>query len=188
MDTTTETDLFNGIASEGADLVIGEDFYDDDPDPQDSSYRDTGDPISQAVGSPGYMSAHVVGECYQELADGSQTEPEEFDRYYFPPQVEGYEGPAPVLIDVIETGSPEEEAQERLDKHVDFKTQWCREHDVNYCVLSDTEDMLLAPEQLRARLNRHTEPAAAPEAPVPPATPEKKELLSRPGLQRIRAE
>jgi hypothetical protein len=162
-DDTTESDLFNGIASQGADLVIGEDFYDDDPDPQDSTYRDTGDPISQAVGSPGYMSAHVVGECFQGLGDGSQTEPEEFDRYYFPPQVENYVGPAPVLIDMIEAGDPAEEQQQRLDKHIDFKTRWCREHNVNYVVLSDTEDMMLSPEQLRARLT----PGATPENPIP---------------------
>lgn len=190
--TDAATDLFeagNTIVTPGAELVDGHDFYDDDPNPNDSSYIDKGDPISQAVGTAGYMSAHVVGECLRSFDDGSQTEPEEFDRYYFPPQDPEYAGPAPVLIDVLMGATPDEQKQEREDKHVAFKTDWCRSRDVKYVVLTDTEDLFLSPEQLRARLAGEDEPTSTGEQARPPAgsTPEKKAGRRRAGVQRPRS-
>lgn len=179
------TDLFDGGAapgvSAGAQLVDGYDFYDDDPDPNDSSYIDKGDPISQAVGTAGYMSAHVVGECLRSFDDGSQTEPEEFDRYYFPPQNPDYDGPAPVLIDILEGTTPEEHRQEREDKHVQFKTEWCHAHGVSYVVLTDTEDLFLSPDMLRSRISGEDEQQPTVNAPPP----KKKPAARRRGVQRV---
>jgi len=168
-DEDPTSDLLGGgtlSVKPGATLVDGYDFFDgDDADPDDSSYSDPGDPISQAVGTPGFMSNHVVGECVQHLAEGATTEPEEFDRYYFPPQeIPNYDGPAPLLIDVLTGLTPEEMAQEQEDKHTAFKADWCRSHGVRYVVLSDSEDMFLSPEQLRAKILAAIEPATAPAA------------------------
>src|ERR1035438_10670480 len=85
----------------GDDFVDGRDFYGPDPDAQDGRYRDEGDDVSRAVGSPGYMTAYVVGECVQQLGDSevATLDPEHFDRYYFPPDVDPEASLAPVLID-----------------------------------------------------------------------------------------
>lgn len=197
-DTMTQApkvDLFAGTEIVGGfddpTLVVGQDFFDDDPDPADSSYKDKGDPISQAVGTPGYMANHVVGECFREMPDGSRTEPPEFDRFYFPPQDLAYDGPAPVLIDVLQGMTPEEQATEREDKETLFKTEWCRSHNVSYIVLVETEDTFLSPDALRARIEGSDDPKPDPANPVeadPPAPETKSRRQPRGGVQRPRQE
>lgn len=142
-------------------LVDGHDFYpDDEAGPHDSGYQGEKDTISDAIGSVEYMSNFTVSECFQQL-DGAQTEPEVFDRYYFPPQVDGYTGLAPLLIDVLEGVTPEELRQQQEDKHVAFKTAWCRSHGIRYAVITDTEDAaFLTPPQLRQKIEALTAYAA----------------------------
>lgn len=109
------------------EVVIGQDLYADDP----SSYDDGGstsvpitDPVSDAVGSPGYMQHFILDGCIREFADGTWREPERFDRFYFVPQVPDYDGLAPLLIDVIVGDSPEQKRACVEQLHVDFKRQW----------------------------------------------------------------
>jgi hypothetical protein len=183
--TLTDQDLFMGAPLPGADLVIGEDLY-DEPDPEDSSYRGEVDPISAAVGTSGFMGNHIVQACYFQTAEGATTEPEEFDRYYFAPGDRPYEGPAPVLIDILAGDDPELAAREHDEKHVDFKAQWCREHGVRYVVLADTDDMLLSTTELRAKLlgeSPTTPPLTAEVAAEAAASkPERKRGVQRPRL------
>lgn len=151
-DTISETDLFNGVPLPGAgEITIGEDFY-GDVDPDDSTHVEAPDAISAAVGTPGYMERHMVQDCRIVTPDGASTEPEEFERYYFPPGDRPYEGPAPILIDIIHSDEPAVQAEEHEAMHVEFKAQWCREQGIRYVVLHDTEDMLLSAEALRAKL------------------------------------
>lgn len=193
-ETMTEEDLLTGKPlPTSSDLTLGEDFYDDDHDENDSRPRNQGDPISVAVGSPGFMAAHIVQECFETFDGGATTEPEEFDRYYFPPQVDGYDGPAPILIDILQADTPEELQQERVDKHVEFKTRWCAERGVRYVVLTDLEDLMLSAEALRAKLTGG-KAQAAPAAQAPqeaPQAPRKRPTAAskgRRGVQHPRAE
>ena len=161
----------------GDDFVDGHDFYGPDPDAQDGRYRDEGDDVSRAVGSPGYMTAYVVGECVQQLGDSevATLDPEHFDRYYFPPDVDPEASLAPVLIDIIGASTMEERQREREAKHVVFKAAWCAERKVRYCVLVEDEDLLgssidairqkILGEQPKATV---AEPVAAVETPDVP--------------------
>lgn len=164
MSSPVPTDLLAGIGTGiEAGYVDGHDFY--PPDGEDSSYQEPADPISEAVGTAGYMSAHVVSECKQHVAEGAFTEPCEFDRFYFPPQDPTYAGPAPVLIDILEGVTPEELEQARRDHDCAFKADWCRANGIRYVVLTDSEDLFLSPEQLRARMYEAI-PAETIEKPV----------------------
>lgn len=181
----TEEDLFEGKPlPTDTELVLGEDMYGDEPDENDSRPRPQGDPISLAVGSPGHMVNHMVHECYETFESGATTEPEEFDRYYFPPQEDGYDGPAPVLIDILAGDTQEDLIQERIDKHVEFKTRWCAERGIRYVVLADLEDLMLSPEALEAKI-RGDEGSPRParkarQAPQEAAKPARKRGIQRP--------
>lgn len=130
------------------DIVIGHDLY-GDADP----LIDLGehDPVSEAVGSAQFMAEFVLDECVQEFHSGQRLiDPERFDRFYWRPDTESYDGPAPVLVDILRQGSPEERDQEARAKHVEFKRGWCEEHGYRYVVL--VEDECQTPEQVRAQL------------------------------------
>jgi hypothetical protein len=176
----SEQDLMEHLAEGNplpeAGLTIGEDFYDDEPDPNDSTYKDTGDPISAAVGTAGFMERHMVQDCRIVTPDGASTEPEEFERYYFPPGDRPYDGPAPILIDILHSDDPGVQEEERAEKNVAFKTQWCAEQGIRYVVLHDTDDTLLSTQDLRAKL-MGDQPAATTADPSESGEP------GEPGLQ-----
>jgi hypothetical protein len=161
----SEQDLFMGKPLPEAELVIGEDFYDSDRDANDSTYRDVGDPISHAIGTPGYMADFTVTECRPDYGEGI-AEAEVFDRYYFPPQEEGYDGPAPILIDILRGGQPDELEEERQSKHCAFKAEWCAGRLIRYAVLTDLQDMMLTGEQLRAKIVGEEPQPTVHEAPA----------------------
>lgn len=169
-----EQALFAGkpLPNDGPELVIGEDFYEDAEDRVERTDLSAADPISLAVGTPGYMERYMVQECIMRFGD-MIGEPEEFDRYYFPPGT-GYEGPAPLLIDIL---NADDLATDREEKHVEFKTQWCAERKVRYALLTD-EDLLLAPAALRGKLMGE-EPAPAAE-PVEPQAPRSRGQVEHP--------
>lgn len=181
--------LFDGTGlgnmTPGATLVDGHDFY-DDRDDADSSLAEPSDPISVAIGTPGFMGNHIVGECVQRLGD-AQTEPEEFDRFYFAPQDPTYSGPAPLLMDLIQGVTPDEQRIEEEDKHIAFKREWCRSHGVTYVILRDIEDIAMSPDQLRARIEAEINPPP-PVVKVEQPTAEKpKPGRRRAGVQRVGA-
>jgi hypothetical protein len=134
-------------------LVIGEDFY--GPDPGEGQYRDPGDAISNAIGSTGYVNAYVVDDCVERFADGSWRDPETFDRFYWDPE--------PLLIDVLQADNETDQARERDDKHVEFKTKWCADNGRRYVVLSDADTW--DPELVARKV------APAPAADVPTDAP-----------------
>lgn len=183
--TLSETDLFNGQPLPDAELTIGQDFYDEDHDENDSSYREVADPLSKAVGTPGYVERHMVHDCRLVLSDGASTEPEEFDRYYVPPGDRPYEGPAPILIDILTTDEPADQRREMEEKNVEFKREWCAKAGVRYVVISDTDDLQLSTAQLRAKLTGETAASTSSEKATEAAASEP-EPRKR-GVQRVRA-
>lgn len=174
--------LASGQPLPDGDLVIGEDYYGgDDTEAVDITETDA---ISDAVGLPAYVSDHMAHECFQVFEDGSQTEPEIFDRYYFPPQEDGYEGVAPILIDIVDTDVVTERAADEEAKHVAFKRAWCDERGLRYAVLY-AEDLGLSVEKLRARLTGDDETATETEAT---GATETSAPRRRGGVQRPRAQ
>lgn len=104
------------------------------------------DDISRAVGSGAYVYRYELQECVEQF-DGSPVKrfPERFDRYYFDTPH------GPLLIDVLQDGTPEQLEGERARKRVAFKTAWCAEHDRRYLVVPESDATVDA---VRALLNR----------------------------------
>src|SRR5579885_1945561 len=115
-----EEALFMGepLPLDGPELVVGDDFY--DPDREPGSSVEAEDTLSAAMGTPGYMANYMVQECRQEFGDLS-TEPCEFDRYYFAPQIANYSGPAPCLVDLLVANDAADQRREREEKRCEFK-------------------------------------------------------------------
>lgn len=156
MPTMTEHELDQHLA-EGKplpadqDLVIGEDFHKDEYE-RGSEDMTAPDAVSEAVGTQGYVEDYVAHECFQSFSDGSRTDAEVFDRYYFPPDnAPEYDGPAPLLIDIIRAEEVAERAAEENAKHLVFKRAWAKVRDVRYVILA-AEDLLLGTDALRAKL------------------------------------
>jgi hypothetical protein len=94
-----------------------------DDDDLDGLYRPDPDPITDALGATGFVDRYTLDECVERFEETRAARfPETFDRYYF----DGDHGR--VLIDVLQDSTSEQLAEERLRKHVAFKTAWCAEH------------------------------------------------------------
>jgi hypothetical protein len=109
-------------------LVIGEDLFDPEAESPDLTQAD---PISEAVGSTGYVARYVLDGCEQHFDDGFRLAPERFDRFYYE---------AGLLIDVLDGASEVERQGQRMAKRCAFKTQWCAEHGHRYVALTDVHD------------------------------------------------
>lgn len=170
---TPTPDLLENLTRSGDDLIEGLDLY-QDRDPMDGRYQEQGDDITQAVGSAGYMTNYALGECVQQFGDSevARTDPERFDRYYFPPDGEE-QGLTPILIDVLSGNTQEERDRERAGKSISFKTAWCAERGIRYAVLHEEDDLMGSLEQIRARMlgevpkTGESTPAAATELVAP---------------------
>jgi hypothetical protein len=111
-------------------------FLEEDDEDEVGYYDDDGDAIDAAVRGEGYIANFVIDQCVEEFEGGFFREPESFDRFYYLPQTEPpYEGPAPVLIDVLQADDPQTREAEAERKHVEFKRRWCKEHDLRYATV-----------------------------------------------------
>jgi hypothetical protein len=168
-------DLLEHLQVSGSDeLVDGLDLY-TDPEPMDGRYQEESDTITQAVGSPGYMTNYALGECVQHHGTDQVAvkDPERFDRYYFAPDHEE-QGLTPILIDVLTGNTQEERARERAEKSIDFKTAWCAGRGIRYAVLHEEDDLMGSLETVRARMRGETTetkiPSAVVQEPAPAAS------------------
>ncbi|HZV74598.1 MAG TPA: hypothetical protein VFF79_12845 [Conexibacter sp.] len=132
-------------------LVIGEDLFDPEAESPDLTQAD---PISEAVGSTGYVARYVLDGCEQHFADGFRLGTERFDRFYYE---------AGLLIDVLDGDSEVERRGQRKAKRCAFKAQWCADHGHRYVALTDVHDVELIAAQLRPA------PALTPSSEPKPA-------------------
>ena len=144
----------------------------------EARYTPDADPVSVAVGSAGYLSRHVVDECREEFPESRVSRfPETFDRFYWEP--------SPLLVDILDDGSPAQVKEERERKRVEFKTAWCAEHGWRYLALTatDAQDAQLVREllhDLAGRTAGRTEPGFAEGGVVPSQPPRKRGQIQRP--------
>jgi hypothetical protein len=110
---------------------VTEDDYPDFDDEQPVRLLEV-DPISEGIGSPGFVSRYEVSECRQPSQAGSLVRyfPERFDRFYFQP--------IRLLVDLVQDGSPEVLRRGRASKHCDFKAEWCAKNDWRYIVVPES--------------------------------------------------
>lgn len=128
----------------------------EDQDEERSSYEPVGDPISDALGSNGYATPHVLAECVERFDSKVSRFPEKFDRFYWEP--------VKVLIDIVGDSSPDYELEERARKRCEFKAGWCAEHGYVYLVVpeSDSENTVRIREMLvEQTIARNERPAVA---------------------------
>jgi hypothetical protein len=148
------------------DIIMDDGLFPDEDARDEALYSEPRDPVSAVLGSDVYIANATVDGCVETFAGGLEREPERFDRFYFEPE--------PVLIDVLEARSEQELEAERQDKHVAFKTAWCRDHDRRYVVLTaeQADDVALA----RSVLGGETE---KPKAERPRRKPRRRAVARR---------
>jgi hypothetical protein len=134
----------------------------DEPDltPEDDDiegvYSPDPDPVTAALNASGFAHRHTVPECVHRSTDARVSGfPEMFERFYF----DGTYGR--VLVDLLADDTPEILAEERLRRHVNFKTEWCAAHDYRYLPLEQSE---LSIETIRRKLTLNGD---ADDRPVP---------------------
>jgi hypothetical protein len=91
-----------------------------------------GDPVSEMVGRPGYLSDLTVEGCLVPSSKLGEREAAVFSRSYYP--VDGEER---VLVDTLSGGSKAEVAEQEAAAQVERKRSWCKATGIRYIVFID---------------------------------------------------